>query len=79
MKPIPTLYKPLRSVNIETREPFAASIERSDTCAVPAASIVGRAACSWVIAAAFLDKFGGDSLQEIIRNYKGYLEQIRNF
>ncbi|OGR30858.1 MAG: chorismate synthase [Desulfuromonadales bacterium GWD2_54_10] len=79
MKPIPTLYKPLRSVDLQTHEPFEATVERSDTCAVPAALVVAEAVVAIEIANAFLDKFGGDSLQEIRRNYKGYLEQIRNF
>ncbi|MDH4101264.1 MAG: chorismate synthase [Nitrospirota bacterium] len=76
MKPIPTLTKPLRSVNIETKEPLEAAWERSDHCAVPAAGVVGEAVVAFEIARAFLDKFGGDSLQEIRRNYDGYLEQI---
>lgn len=76
MKPIPTLMKPLRSVNIETKEPLEAAWERSDHCAVPAASVVGEAVVAFEIAAAFLEKFGGDSLEEIRRNYEGYLEQI---
>lgn len=76
MKPIPTLTKSLRSVNIETREPLEAAWERSDHCAVPAAAVVGEAVVAFEIAAAFLDKFGGDSLLEIRRNYEGYLEQL---
>ena len=78
MKPIPTLYKPLRSVDIETHEPFEATVERSDTCAVPAALVVAEAVVSIEIAAAFLEKFGGDSLVEIRRNYEGYRQQVRN-
>ena len=74
MKPIPTLMKPLRSVNIETKEPLEAAWERSDHCAVPAAAVVGEAVVAF--ARAFLDKFGGDSLREVRRNYDGYLEQI---
>lgn len=78
MKPIPTLYKPLRSVDMRTHEPFEATVERSDTCAVPAALVVAEAVVAIEIANAFLDKFGGDSLQEIQRNYEGYREQMRN-
>ena len=78
MKPIPTLYKPLRSVDMRSHEPFEAAIERSDTCAVPAALVVAEAVVAIEIADAFLDKFGGDSIIEIRRNYEGYLEQIRN-
>jgi len=77
MKPIPTLYKPLRSVDMRTHEPFEAAVERSDTCAVPAALVVAEAVVAIEIANAFLEKFGGDSVCEIKRNYDGYLEQIR--
>lgn len=70
MKPIPTLYKPLQSVDIETKESFAASVERSDTCAVPAASIVGEMVAITVIAEEFLRKYGGDSLEEIKKSWK---------
>lgn len=76
MKPIPTLYKPLMSVDLKTHEQFAATVERSDTCAVPAALVVAEAVVAVEIANAFLDKFGGDSFGEIKRNYEGYLEQI---
>jgi chorismate synthase len=76
MKPIPTLYKPLRSVDIKSKRTFEASVERSDTCAVPAAAVVGEAVVAFELAAAFLEKFGGDSVKEITRNYKGYLKQI---
>lgn len=77
MKPIPTLYTPLRSVDLATKEPFEATVERSDTCAVPAAAVVAEAVVAIEIATAFLDKFGGDSLSEIRRNYEGYLASIR--
>lgn len=70
MKPIPTLYKPLRSVDIETKESFLATVERSDTCAVPAASIVGEMVAITVIAEEFLRKYGGDSLEEITKSWK---------
>lgn len=78
MKPIPTLYKPLRSVDMRTHEPFEAAVERSDTCAVPAALVVAEAVVAIEIANAFLEKFGGDSVGEIKRNLNGYCEQIRN-
>ena len=78
MKPIPTLYKPLRSVDMRTHEPFEAAVERSDTCAVPAALVVAEAVVAIEIVTAFLDKFGGDSLAEISRNYTGYCLQVRN-
>ncbi len=76
MKPIPTLMKPLTSVDIITKEQKDASTERSDICAVPAASIVGEAVVSFEIAKCFMDKFGGDSVKELARNYHGYLDQI---
>ncbi|MBI4745468.1 MAG: chorismate synthase [Deltaproteobacteria bacterium] len=79
MKPIPTLYQPLKSVDIETKEIFEASIERSDICAVPAASVVGEAVVAIEIANAMIDKFGGDSLEEMKRNYDGYIEYVRGF
>lgn len=78
MKPIPTLYAPLRSVDMVTHEPFVAAVERSDTCAVPAALVVAEAVVAIEIANAFLEKFGGDSVLEIRRNYEAYREQIRN-
>jgi chorismate synthase len=78
MKPIPTLYKPLRSVDMKTHEPFEAAVERSDTCAVPAALVVAEAVVAIEIVIAFLEKFGGDSLVEIRRNFNGYCQQVRN-
>ncbi|KAB0668203.1 chorismate synthase [Oryzomonas sagensis] len=78
MKPIPTLYKPLRSVDMQTHEPYEAAVERSDTCAVPAALVVAEAVVAIEIANAFLEKFGGDSVAEIRRNYEGYRTQVRN-
>ncbi|MSN24385.1 MAG: chorismate synthase [Geobacter sp.] len=78
MKPIPTLYKPLRSVDMRTHEVFEATVERSDTCAVPAALVVAEAVVAIEIANALLEKFGGDSVTEIKRNIEGYVEQIRN-
>lgn len=79
MKPIPTLYKPLQSVDIDTKEPFAAQVERSDACAVPAASVVLEHVVAWEVAKAFLEKFGGDSLEEIERNVKSYLAQLESY
>lgn len=79
MKPIPTLYKPLRSVDIDTREAFTAQVERSDACAVPAASVVMEHVVAWEVAKAFLEKFGGDSMEEIQANLNHYLEQISQY
>lgn len=79
MKPIPTLYKPLQSVDIDTKEPFTAQVERSDSCAVPAASIVMEHVVAWEVANAFMDKFGGDSIDEIRSNYNQYLAQLERY
>lgn len=65
VKPIPTLYQPLRSVDMKDHSAFAAAVERSDTCAVPAAAVVGEAVAAWEIALALREKLGGDSLQEM--------------
>ena len=78
MKPIPTLRKPLGSVDIVSKEPFEAAYERSDVCAVPAASVIGEAMTALVIADAFLEKFGGDSMEEVTENYRAYLEYVKN-
>ncbi len=76
MKPIPTLKRPLRSVDIASHEPVEASYERSDVCAVPAASVIAEAMLSLVIAQAFLEKFGGDSIEETRANYNSYLRML---
>ncbi|RHW39315.1 chorismate synthase [Lysinibacillus yapensis] len=65
MKPIPTLYKPLQSIDIETKEPFKASVERSDSCAVPAASIVAENVIAWEIASILVDQFHSDQLPQL--------------
>jgi chorismate synthase len=79
LKPISTLRRPLASVDFTTREPVKAAYERSDVCAVPAAGVVGEAMVALTLAAAALEKFGGDSLVELRRNYEGYCEQLHNF
>jgi len=79
LKPISTLRRPLESVDLVTRDPALAAYERSDVCVVPAAGVIGEAMTSIVLAAAFLEKFGGDSLGEILRNYRSYIEQIRDY
>jgi chorismate synthase len=79
MKPISTLRKPLSSVNVKTKRPVKATVERSDVCAVPAAGVIGEAVCALEITNSFLEKFGGDSIAEIRRNYQGYTRQIRKF
>ncbi len=79
LKPISTLRRPLESVDMETREPALAAYERSDICVLPAAGVVGEAMVAIVLAQAFLEKFGGDSLLETRRNYAGYLQQVKDF
>ena len=79
MKPIPTLYRPLVSVDIVTKEAFEATVERSDVCAVPAASVVAEAVVAIEVAGAFMEKFGGDSIAETAGNYASYLEYLREF
>ncbi|MBA2875032.1 chorismate synthase [Thermaerobacillus caldiproteolyticus] len=79
MKPIPTLYKPLQSVDIDTKEPFAASIERSDSCAVPAASVVAEAVVAWEIASAIVDQFGQDRMDVIKENVENMRRYAREF
>lgn len=77
MKPIPTLMKPLRSVDLETKKPFKASVERSDVCAVPAAGVVAEAVSAFEVASAMVEKFGGDSIDEMKRNYEEYQKQLK--
>jgi chorismate synthase len=77
MKPIATLMKPLRSVDLAGMTEAPAVIERSDVCAISAAAVVGEAVVSLVLADAFLEKFGGDSLGEIERNYANATERLQ--
>lgn len=79
MKPIATLKRALPSVDVRTKEPFDAAFERSDICAVAAASIVGEAMVAIVLADALLEKLGGDSMRELVRNLEGYRAQLRDF
>jgi chorismate synthase len=79
MKPISTLMSPLQSVDLRSKQPTDASVERSDVCAAPAAAVVGESVVAFELANAFLEKFGGDSLREIRRNYESFLEQIKSF
>jgi chorismate synthase len=79
MKPISTLMSPLQSVDLRSKQPADASVERSDVCAAPAATVVGESVVAFEIARAFLEKFGGDSLREVRRNYENYLEQIKSY
>jgi chorismate synthase len=79
LKPISTLRRPLESVDLVTREPALAAYERSDVCVVPAAGVIGEAMVAIVLAQAFLEKFGGDSLEETRRNFDGYQQQVKNY
>jgi chorismate synthase len=76
IKPISTMKKPMRSVDLKTKESVEAHYERSDVCVVPAAGVIGEAVVALTLADAFLEKFGGDSMSELERNYRGYMESI---
>jgi chorismate synthase len=79
MKPISTLYNPKKSVDIQSKEPIEATVERSDICTVPAAGIVGEAVIAFEMASAMIEKFGGDSMEEMKRNYDSYLAYVKSF
>lgn len=79
MKPIPTLYKPLQSVDIETKEPFSASIERSDSCAVPAAAVVAESVVAWELANAIVEQFYADRFDTLAEQVRQYREYSRDF
>ena len=79
LKPLSTLRKPLRSVEINTKRPVVATVERSDVTTVPAAGVIGEAMIAFELANAALQKFGGDSLRELKRNYENYLRQLKQF
>jgi chorismate synthase len=79
MKPISTLYSPKKSVDIQTKEPFDATVERSDICTVPAAGVVGEAVIAIEMANAMIEKFGGDSMEEMKRNYDSYNAYVKSF
>ena len=76
IKPISTMKNPLPSVDLNTKEKVAAHYERSDVCVVPAAGVIGEAVVALVLADAFLEKFGGDSMAEVERNFRGYVESL---
>jgi chorismate synthase len=79
LKPISTLRRPLESVDLETRDSAKAAYERSDVCVVPAAGVIGEAMVAIVLAGAFLEKFGGDSLRETKRNFENYRQQVTEY
>lgn len=78
-KPLSTLMRPLKSVDLKTKAEAVGAIERSDVCAIPAAAVIAETVVAFELARAFLEKFGGDSLAEITRNYRGYLDQVRDY
>ncbi|MBI4551923.1 MAG: chorismate synthase [Candidatus Latescibacteria bacterium] len=79
LKPIATIMRTIWSVDIDTKEPFDSAKERSDICTVPAAGVIGEAVVAFVIADAMREKFGGDSVDEMKRNFDGYLQQVREY
>jgi chorismate synthase len=79
LKPISTLRRPLQSVDFATREPVKAAYERSDVCVVPAAGVAGESMVALTLARCALEKFGGDSMTETLRNFQGYREQLKNY
>ncbi len=79
LKPISTLRRPLETADLGTKQAVKAAYERSDICVVPAAGVAGEAMVAFVLAEAFLQKFGGDSLAETRRNFKGYFRQLDEF
>jgi chorismate synthase len=79
LKPISTLRRPLESVNFETREPVKAAYERSDVCVVPAAGVAAEAMVALTLAKCALEKFGGDSMTETLRNFESYKKQLQEF
>ena len=79
LKPISTLRRPLQSVDFSTREPVKAAYERSDVCVVPAAGVAAEAMVALTLARSALEKFGGDSMVEVLRNFEGYRQQLKSF
>ena len=79
LKPISTLRRALQTADLVTKQEVKAAYERSDVCVVPAGGVAGEAMVAFVLAQAFLEKFGGDSLEETRRNFKGYVEQLKTF
>jgi chorismate synthase len=79
MKPIPTLARPLPSVDLQTKQPFDAQKERTDSCAVPAAAVVAEAAIAFVLADALLDKTGGDTMEEVRRSLQSHRDALARY
>jgi chorismate synthase len=79
LKPISTLRRPLRSIDIDTKQEESAAFERSDVTAVPAAGVIGEAMLALVLASAMREKFGGDHIEEMRRNFDAYREQLHEY
>lgn len=79
LKPVSTLRRPLQSVDFATRQPVSAAYERSDVCVVPAAGVAAEAMVALTLARCALEKFGGDSMGETLRNFQGYCLQLKNY
>ena len=79
VKPLSTLPRALHSVDLKTKEAFQAQVERTDVSAIAAAGVVGETMTALILAEAFLDKFGGDSIKETARNHRAYLDQLRSY
>jgi chorismate synthase len=79
LKPISTLRRPLQSVDFSTRQPVRAAYERSDVCVVPAAGVAAEAMVALTLARCALEKFGGDSMLETLRNFQGYRQQLESY
>jgi len=79
LKPISTLRRPLQSVDFATREPVKAAYERSDVCVVPAAGVAAEGMVALTLVRCALEKFGGDSMTETLRNFQGYCQQLKNY
>jgi chorismate synthase len=79
LKPISTLRRPLQSVDFASREPVKAAYERSDVCVVPAAGVAGESMVALTLTRCAMEKFGGDSMDETLRNFAGYCQQLNNY
>jgi chorismate synthase len=79
LKPLSTLPRPLHSVDLVDKKEVEATVERTDTCVIAAAGVIGEAMTAVVLAEAFLEKFGGDSIDETRRNHAGYLKQLEDY
>jgi chorismate synthase len=79
MKPIPTMTRPLATINLETHEAVEASKERSDVCAVPAVAVVAEAQLALVLADAYMDAFGHDNLADALRAFESYVSRVATF